>query len=283
MSRTAKRVVRLLVLGVVLIGVALAVAALLSYRAATGEPDWYAAASQPAMSDAQRQAAARRVEQTLAATQNAVAAAPAPESDVAEAEPITVRLAEDEVNALIGQWQGHPLLAAVRREVDRPAVRFADGELVVAGRAKRRDVVLGLSLVPQPVDGGVGLRLDGVRAGRLPLPASMLDGYKGPLVEEVTKQLPAAVAGADLDDGSDGGPNDDAVKAAALQAALALLDGETTRPVVTLRTTRGWRAMRLANLTAEAGVLAITLEPLTAAEVEAFVADVAATAPDAID
>ena len=280
MSRTAKRVVRLLVLGVVLIGVALAVAALLSYRAATGEPDWYAAASQPAMSDAQRQAAARRVEQTLAATQNAVAAAPAPESDVAEAEPITVRLAEDEVNALIGQWQGHPLLAAVRREVDRPAVRFADGEVVVAGRAKRRDVVLGLSLVPQPVDGGVGLRLDGVRAGRLPLPASMLDGYKGPLVEDITSRLPAAIAGADLDDGS---PNDDAVKAAALQAALALLGGETTRPVVTLRTTRGWRAMRLANLSAEAGVLAVTLEPLTAAEVEAFVADVAATAPDAID
>jgi hypothetical protein len=126
------------------------------------------------MSDQEREQHYKAFERSLGQISNEVTAHATGEQ---RGEPATVEftITEDQLNAIYLKWKDWPPVAdSVRQVVSDPQVRIRADGVVVGGRVARLGSVASLRFVVDRGDGAPAMRLDGVSAGALPAPTSLL-------------------------------------------------------------------------------------------------------------
>lgn len=237
-----KKLIRgiLYTVAVVLIGAI--IATYVSYRLSLAKPVWYRPLT---MNPEQMHQAAVSAQDKFLTVVNQAASAHQAEvlAQRAATLPATrptlqVTFSSDELNAFFQNWaQLNGLHERINRYLADPQIILQDGQLILAGTVKGIEQLDGrvVSVHFRPVldeDGQLQMDLQGVRAGRLPLPAVLWDSKKGQLKQVLQQKLPQLRREAEIDAG--GATNVPAMAAAMSQLALAILDHRPADPIVFL-------------------------------------------------
>jgi hypothetical protein len=246
-----------------------------SYELARGTPDWY---RPHALSLEERAQAARRADDKFLSllgraadaqaagrrTQNS-SASPAASSG---SEPITVSFTDDELNAFFYKWiQLNHWDQKMGQYLSNPQIILHDGQLILAGQVNMSGLlegtVLSVHFVPTlDQQGQLMVNIDGISAGRLPLPNAVWESQRDKLEELVREKLPALRRQSRIGEG--GSANAAAVGVAMSDMLLHVLNGQPTVPVVFLPVNphEGY-PMNLTQLHIEKGSIALSALPLT--------------------
>jgi hypothetical protein len=240
-------------------------------------PDWY---ERPALTEAQRQAAAQRAQDELLSAQDRIvtdaadrSAGRTPATRPAESRTITV--SDVELNSLFATWaESRNWRGPIEAYVSDPAILFRDGRVILAGTVKEmRDAVVSMHFEPRLTpDGRLDMNLVSVRGGNLPMPEPLYAKHRDRLIASLTRRMPKWRQDAAI---RPNGLTNNATVAAGM--ADLLLGGLTHRPtdaVLFVPTTnnQGGVPVRLTDVTLTDGKLALTVTPLTPAEREALIA-----------
>ncbi len=236
-----------------------------------GTPDWY----QPlAMSLEQREAAAQRATNKLAAVQNEAARLRAVErlarnhsaSPVATrpANAIIISFTDEEINAFFDKWSvWQNVKASYERFITDPCIVLKDGRLILAGHLREIDAVASVHFEPRIDDRGrLELQLMRVLGGKLPLPSGIFEKYQTKAANSVAAQLPHWQQRAAID--SSGVANSSAISAVMGQLMIAVLNEHPADPVLFLPLVeRGSIPVHLSDVKIEDHSLILTVEPMT--------------------
>ena len=270
------------ILGLLLV-VALAVA--VGYWLFRGTPSWYRPAT---LTAEQRDAAAQRAENKFRATYNFAAkvqadeqkrlhaagastraptTSPAQPSREPSADAFTTAFTEDELNAFFTKWATvHRWDAHYGPYISDPAVVLRDGKLILAGTMKDLGAVASVHFRPVATDDGqLSLALDGVYAGRLPMPSAVWEKHRATLTAQMREKLPAWRRGAAIS--PNGVANGPAVSAALATMMINILvdaqKGETALFLPIDPLDEGAVPVRLTGVSVENRELTLSVESLS--------------------
>jgi hypothetical protein len=275
-----KIVRRLIVSGIVL---ALVIASLGFYirHRALQVPRWY---RKLALDDEARQAAANSMDQKLIGTVSAAQSAHAAEvrarnhgatspTTLESANPITISLTEDEINAFFITWdQRFHWKEKISSFAQDPVVVIEQNELILAATMKGWDSVISLHLLPRLENGKLHISLTEVTAGTLPLPMSAYSSYLNKLIEITDKHLPELREQAQIS--PRGWANGSAVAAAMSELLIRTMRDQPAEPVLFIPDKIGHDSRSLpvvvTGVTVADKALTLTLQPMDATQREAL-------------
>ncbi len=250
------------------------------YHLLHGTPDWY----QPStLTQAEREAAANRVDQKFADALSWAAQAQADETRqrnaASSAAPASTRPAnlktfsftEDELNAAFQKWSElRNWKANYERFATDLVLALRDGRIIVAGKVKDFDALASLHFEPQLTpEGQLNFKLVRILGGKLPLPEAMFGSYRDRAINSLQSRLPAWQRGAQI--APNGGSNDSAVAATMARLALQVLHHEPGEPVIFLPVADAKPVpVKLNDVTIEDKTLTLSVVPLNAPEREAL-------------
>src|SRR4051794_14892880 len=273
-----KSLLRIVALLVVLIAIGAGVGWYLLH----GRPSWYdGVAPDPAA----RQAAAVRAENELkrtidwAASQQAeeraalyaartsptTPATSAPTTGPATRRSLTVTFSEQELNAAFEKWEtAYDWRDAYGDYISNPRIVLHEGRLIVAGDVKDMGTLISLHFHPRVDEKGrLLLELERILGGRLPLPESAFDGYRGRLEQKVRASLPGLQGGAKFK--PDGSANEKAVAACFAELLLHVLEREAAEPVLFLPANQGACVpVKLTDVAIDGKSIALTVQLMNA-------------------
>ena len=270
-----------------------------SYNLARGIPVWY----QPhRLSDAQEHAEENQANQdlmTLLSYASDVTAAQRrayhhPNEAAAgqlppDPKPKTFTVSEDEANAFFESLtEGSPdqstaplLPVNAGRKLSKylidPRLAISGNRLIFAATVNRdgmlKGTVLSVALIPLLDDQGqLHLTIDGIYAGRLPIPQSMLGTLKDQIAQDLRDRI--ADVQEDADVYKDGTLNRPAAETATMQLFLNCLDDQTSPPFIYLPAELGSTQiavpLKLTDVYTANDSLTFTLEPLTPQELDSI-------------
>jgi hypothetical protein len=241
-------------------------------------PDWY---HLPAASPAEREEAARRVENKLALIQNEAARVKRDQAQVARdravrdparhdlatqpapIQTIEVSFSEAELNAFYSKWSSlREWQAAVARHVQDPVILLKDQTLILAARLPEHDLVASVHLRPEIDDQGrLVLEIARVWGGTLPLPAGIFNRYTEKLRSKMARHLPDWREAAAFD--ARGSANSAAIQATFAQMMIDLLEHRPSNPVFFLPLMDQANVpVRLREIQIQPGILRLVVEPM---------------------
>jgi hypothetical protein len=216
--------------------------------------------------------AAKRVEDKLIDLRNA-----AMEHQAARARGQTqprrmiITLTQDELNAFVLKWaELNALRAQYEAFIDSPMIVFSENAVTFAAEAKQPTrCVVSLHAGIELDAGKLKLSLDGIYAGRIPVPSTFWDKQLDQLRDELNDELPKWLAKAQIDPVK--GANESAIKAAYARLLLSMLAGETSEPVLIIPVSdnRGV-PVKVDVLRINDGKLELTATPLSTEEITQF-------------
>jgi uncharacterized protein YpmS len=248
-----------------------------SYELAIGTPDWY----RPLSLSPQEQAdAARRADDKFltllsraadaqAAQRRTHASSTQPTST--QSDPITVSFSDEELNAFFYKWiQLNHWNEKMGHYLSDPQIILHDGQLILAGKTElggfMKGTVLSIHFLPKlDQKGSLILEIEGIWAGRLPLPDSVWNSQRDKLESLVRAKLPQLRRQSHISDS--GSANADAVAVAMSDSLLHILNGKPASPVIFLpMNPHGGYPVKLTQLDVGKGSIAFSALPLTAEE-----------------
>jgi hypothetical protein len=148
--------------------------------------------------------------------------------------PKTITFSEDELNSFLSTWNS-PEKGELEQRISR---YFTDGRVVfepdaviLAGQSPTLDALVSAEFDPTiDAQGNLRLQLGSLRAGRLPVPQSMVQGYLDRLHVLLVQQLATEQPSANIDQALAG--NAPALASSWLRVLLSGLDGRATDPVL---------------------------------------------------
>jgi hypothetical protein len=262
-----KGLLKLVVFAAVLVGVLAAGGWWMSHR----EPEWF---KHHQLSQEQAAAAAasaqRQVQRTLnwAADQQAYTDSRrvgAPTTHPSQS--LEISFTEDELNGFFQTWNAH---FGWSRRFDQylsdPQIVLRNHQLILAAMVKQMGSVISIEFGPKLDDGKLLMPVDGVLAGRLPLPESFWDRYRNQLVDSIQDHLPDWQQGAQIR--PNGTANSDAVAAGMGELLVNLLTNRPANPILFLpsdvRSKQKSIPVKVTNLKIHHQTLDLTVEPLNA-------------------
>ena len=276
MKKWIKRLT-LFVVGLVLVLLLAAVG--LYFFGVRGSPDWL---RRPVASDAERAAAATRVEEKLRDTISVVGEmnsyVPTSQPDHTAAgdrrpvatqapRPLKLEVTEDELNALFDKWDRlYGWTKRFKDYVQDPSIVLHEGRIILAGRSEEMGTVISLHFDPQlDKKGELQLRLASVLAGRLPLPQAFFEKYRTSARTRLESALPGLQRKAKIE--KDGTANAEAMSAAMAKLFLHVLADQPGEPVLFVPLVKkGSVPVRLTDVKVDDKSLFLTVKPLNAVE-----------------
>jgi hypothetical protein len=148
--------------------------------------------------------------------------------------PKTVTFSEDELNSFFSTWKS-PDNGELEQRISR---YFADGRVIfqpdaviLAGQSPTLDALVSAEFDPAiDSDGNLHLQLGSLRAGRLPIPRSMVQRYLDRLHLLLVQELEVERSNAKIDNAL--AANGSALAASWLRLLVSGLDGRATDPVL---------------------------------------------------
>ncbi len=190
----------------------------------------------------------------------------------ADQEPISVSFTGPELDTYFNKWlEESGYGPRLEQYMTNPRIAVQDGRVILAGRMADFNAVVSLHFLPiADPDGTVHLRLDGIYAGRLPLPEMAFEEFRDRTVAALAENMPQMRRGADIS--AEGFANEDAIFLASQAQLIELLEG---REVETMRTFlplpgRGWIPARVSELEVADHELTLAVELLTPEERQAL-------------
>lgn len=243
-------------------------------------PDWL---QRPIASDAERTAAAGRLDRKILETlslvgeMNAAESAGSRPSDPGDKRAVAtqpsrslrVDFTEDELNASFQKWDRlYGWTERYKAYVQNPSVVLHEGRIVLAGNSNELGTVVSLHFDPKLTKNGeLDLRLERVLAGRLPIPQGFFDKYRSSATSKLQAALPSLQRKAQIK--PDGSANSEAMAAAMGKLFLHVLANEPAEPVIFLPVRQSTSVpVRLTDVTIDdkTKTLSLTVKPLNAAE-----------------
>lgn len=187
---------------------------------------------------------------------------PAPQSK-------TVRLTEDELNALFVKWwtpqttnpDADNFAVKVNKYLTDPQVRLEKNEVLLAGTVKELDRVVSMHLQPTESPAGLKIQLTSISGGKMPIPRWTIQSQIDRGTKALGANLPKWQSDAKID--GEGLGNEDAGNALGAKGMIELLQGAPIDPVAFLPTAGNLRvAARVTKIAVEDGELELTFEML---------------------
>jgi hypothetical protein len=229
---------RRLLLAVLFVAVFAGVTAIAAWRLAHGEPEWY---RHHRLDPHEAEAAAGRAEQQLQRTLSwaqdrqaeSIRQPRRANTTQPTAQSLEISFTQDELNALFQKWDGtFGWSDQYTKVLSEPEIALRDDRLILAGTSVDLGAVLSVEFEPRLADEKLYLSVTRVLAGRLPLPRSVWERYRGKLESRIERSLAQSQSAASLTPGD--GANSDAVAAAMGELALCALAGEPAQPILFL-------------------------------------------------
>ncbi len=251
------------------------IASFVSYQLAKGRPAWYRPHS---LSIQERAEAARRADDKFLAlvgraadAQAAKRRSPNDPGPGASSDPMTVSFTDDELNAFFYKWiQFNHWDQKMGRYLKDPQIILQDGDLILAGQVTAdglmEQTILSIRFKPALDSAGqLMMQIEGISAGRLPLPDAIWESQRAKLEAMVQQKLPSLRRQARISD--TGTANATAVAMLMGESLLNVLDGQPTAPLVFLPVgqDQGY-PMRLTGLRIDKGTITLSAVPLTTAQ-----------------
>lgn len=272
-----RKALKLSLIIVALLLIAAIVFSFTSYELARGTPDWYRPHS---LNPEQRARAAQRADDKLLTLIGRATDAQAAEvrrqhhtSDlsphpIGSEEPVTVSFSADELNAFFYKWiQLNHWDRKIEAYLGNPQIVLHNGHIIIAGtipwQGMFRGTVLSVHFLPKIDDQGrLQFSIDGISAGRLPLPQAVWDAKRNDLEALVSEKLPALRRSASISDS--GSANAAAVAACMSQSLLNVLNDLPAAPILflPLNSHLGY-PMKLTTLSVDEGSITLGAVPLT--------------------
>ena len=242
-------------------------------------PDWL---RRPVASDAERAAAATRVEEKLRDTISVVGEmnsyVPASQPNEASTDdrrpvaaqaprPIKLEVTEDELNALFDKWDRlYGWTTRFKNYVQDPSIVLHEGRIILAGRSEEMGTVISLHFDPELDEKGqLQLQLASVLAGRLPLPQAFFEKYRTSARTRLESALPGLQRKANIE--RDGTANAEAMSAAMAKLFLQVLANKPGESVLFVPLVKkGSVPVRLTDVKVDDKSLFLTVKPLNASE-----------------
>jgi len=179
---------------------------------------------------------------------------------------VVLVLTEAELNAFYRKWiTWDQLDKKIEPYVEAPEIRLLPGKIILGGNvtAARSIVWTTLVVTQNPGDDSPTVALGSVNAGALPLPAGVWAKWSKPLIDRVASDRETWKARAALAPASPEG-----IALASLDQFTRIIDGQSIRPVLFVRTSLGNRIMpvKLWQLDVQEGLMSMQVEVLDEAE-----------------
>jgi hypothetical protein len=183
-------------------------------------------------------------------------------------EEIEVSFTGPELDTYFRKWlQETGYAPRLARYMNNPRIGIDDGRVILAGRMNEFDAVVSLYFLPVvEEDGAVHLRLDGVYAGRIPLPDMALEKFRTQVVEALGERSGELRDEADIS--PDGFANEAAILLSSSRQLLELFEGQEVDRLIAFLPLpgRGFVPARVSELAVNEQDLALGVELLTEAE-----------------
>ncbi|WP_428938115.1 hypothetical protein [Fontivita pretiosa] len=239
-----------------------------------GTPEWYRPGS---LTAEQREELAQRAERKLVGVQNEVARARAAEyaaqhhnstrPATSAGQPFVISFTDDEINAFFDKWSvWQNVKQSYSKFLTDPRIVLREGRMILAGRLNDVDAIASLHFEPRITpDGRLDLRLVRVLAGKLPLPAGVLDKYRDRSSRALMQRMSRWRQNASID--STGIANANAISAAMGQVLIDVLHNRPADAVLFLPVIdHGSIPVRLIDVRIEDNSITLTADPMNAAE-----------------
>lgn len=268
---------RLALLAVCVIAMLVAISAG-SYYMLKREPEWY---RRPPMTVQAREEAAARAQTQFSRIEELATSLRAYEARRQKAiregttlpadempKPLTVRLTEDELNAVLQQFASvRGWDESLKQYMSDPTIVLQKDRLILGGKLNELHVVASAYFSTTIDDKGM-LKLDLVRVlgGNLPLPDVIFKKYRENVTESLSRNLPMLQRQAKID--RQGVPNDSTVQASLTLMLLQSIQHQPSEPVffLPLLTAKGTVPVRLTEMVVEEGHIQMTIAPMGQAE-----------------
>jgi hypothetical protein len=183
--------------------------------------------------------------------------------------PNTITLTEDEINALLQNWndpETGDLQQGLQDHFSNGCVALVDHQIILAAESKELGAVLSIVFEPTVNDSGqLDLQMQGIYIGRLRIPHAALAGKLGELRQTLAAGLaedqPVAHISASMV------ANPEAAGAGWTRMLIDAIDGQPSEPVIfmpfDLRVTSQLLAVHVTNVQISEGSITLTLEPIS--------------------
>jgi len=266
-----------LLLAAVFVAVFVGVLALAAWWLSHGTPEWY---GRKRATPQELAAAAHRAEQQVQRTLNWASeqGRPPHASSTQPADSFKISFTEDELNGFFQKWDNtFGWSEHYSSFLSDPQIVIEDGRLIAAATVTDMNSVLSAEFQPRLDEGELRVPVTRVLAGRLPLPQSFWDRYRGRAEAAVTGRLPTWQQTARIT--ADGNANASAVAAAMSELLLDLLDQRPARPVLFLPYLKNGEKslpVKLTGLEVGDKTLTLTVRAMTPLERQALIEHVRA-------
>ncbi len=183
-------------------------------------------------------------------------------------EPITVTFTGRELDTYFRKWlQETGYEPRMARYMTNPRIAIDDGRVILAGRMADFNAVVSLYFLPVvDEEGAVHLKLDGIYAGRIPLPDMAFEKFRTHAVAALGERT--AVLRREADISPDGFANESAILLSSQEQLRELFEGKEVAPLIAFIPLpgRGFVPARVSELSVEEQELVLGVELLNKAE-----------------
>jgi hypothetical protein len=153
------------------------------------------------------------------------------------------------------------------RYMSNPRIGIDDGRVILAGRMAEFNAVVSLYFLPEvDEEGTVHLKLDGIYAGRIPLPDMAIEKFRTQAIEALEERTIQFRKEADISD--EGFANEAAILLSSQQQLRELFEGREVRRLIAFLPlpARGFVPARVSELTVQEQELVLGVQLLDRAE-----------------
>jgi hypothetical protein len=281
-----KKFLKISAVVLLLLVVGLAGAALFVWRGVKAVPDFYS--SQPLEGQARLEAiesVERKVlnlqsvlDRAYVRAQTGAADDPAPDTATSQPaeqilgkssdEPISVAFTGPELDTYFRKWlQETGYAPRLAKYMNNPRIGIDDGRVILAGQMAEFDAVVSLYFLPEVDDeGAVHLKLDGIYAGRIPLPDMAFETFREQAIAALSEGTAQLRSEADIS--AEGFANESAILLTSQQQLRELFDGREVEPMIAFLPlpARGFVPARVSELSIEEQELVLGVQLLSRGE-----------------
>jgi|SRR5688572_30263788 len=181
---------------------------------------------------------------------------------------ISVTFTGPELDTYFRKWLEETGYAPrLSKYMNNPRIGIDDGRVILAGQMAEFDAVVSLYFLPEvDEDGAVHLKLDGIYAGRIPLPDMAIEKFRAQAVEALDERSEQFRRDADIS--PEGFANEAAILLSSQQQLRELFEGQEVAPLIAFLPlpARGFVPARVSELEVEEQELVLGVQLLDRTE-----------------